>query len=35
MPTVISLTDISKWYGDFQALDGISLNVAEGERVVL
>ncbi len=32
---VIQLTDVNKWYGDFQALRDINLNVDRGERVVV
>ena len=32
---VIRLHDVSKLYGDFRALDAVSLDVAEGERVVV
>ncbi len=33
--TVISARNLDKFYGDFQALRNISLDVAEGERVVI
>ncbi len=32
---VIELIDVSKWYGDFQALRDINLKVKRGERVVV
>jgi general L-amino acid transport system ATP-binding protein len=32
---VIQLTDVNKWYGDFQALRDINLSVDRGERVVV
>ncbi len=31
----IQLTDVNKWYGDFQALRDINLSVDRGERVVV
>jgi ABC-type polar amino acid transport system ATPase subunit len=31
----IELIGVSKWYGSFQALKGLDLSVAEGERVVV
>jgi general L-amino acid transport system ATP-binding protein len=33
--SVIQLVNVSKWYGGFQALRGINLEVAKGERVVV
>jgi len=33
--SVIQLIGVSKWYGGFQALRGINLEVAKGERVVV
>ena len=33
--SVIQLINVSKWYGGFQALRGINLNIAKGERVVV
>jgi general L-amino acid transport system ATP-binding protein len=33
--TIIELTDVSKWFGTFQALKGVSLSVKQGERVVV
>jgi general L-amino acid transport system ATP-binding protein len=35
MPPIISLTDVNKWYGDFQALKDVSLEVQKGEKVVV
>ena len=32
---IIALRDVSKWYGDFQALRGISLTVKRREVVVI
>ncbi|MFE8100426.1 amino acid ABC transporter ATP-binding protein [Brenneria goodwinii] len=32
---VIEIKSVSKWYGGFQALNNVSLNVAKGERVVI
>ncbi|MEC5319198.1 amino acid ABC transporter ATP-binding protein [Brenneria populi subsp. brevivirga] len=32
---VIEIKSVSKWYGEFQALNNVSLNVAKGERVVI
>ena len=32
---MIELQDVSKWFGDFQALRGVSLEVKSGERVVV
>ncbi|MEO0387786.1 MAG: amino acid ABC transporter ATP-binding protein [Pseudomonadota bacterium] len=34
-PIVISARNLDKFYGDFQALKNISIDVAEGERVVI
>ncbi|MGI9480601.1 MAG: amino acid ABC transporter ATP-binding protein [Hyphomicrobiaceae bacterium] len=34
-PPVIQLIGVSKWYGGFQALRGINLEIAKGERVVV
>ena len=33
--SVIQLINVSMWYGGFQALRGINLNIAKGERVVV
>lgn len=33
--TIISMRDVSKFFGDFQALKDVSLDVALGERVVI
>ena len=35
MKAAIELIGVSKWYGGFQALKGLDLTVAEGERVVV
>ena len=32
---IISLENVSKYFGDFQALKDVTLNVATGERVVV
>ena len=32
---VIEMIDVSKWYGDFQALKSVSLKVVAGERTVI
>ncbi|MGU9957009.1 MAG: amino acid ABC transporter ATP-binding protein [Arenicellales bacterium WSBS_2016_MAG_OTU3] len=32
---IISLSNVSKWYGGFQALNRVSLEVVSGERVVI
>lgn len=32
---IIELKGVSKWYGDFRALDNINLRVARGERIVV
>jgi general L-amino acid transport system ATP-binding protein len=32
---IISMRGVSKWFGDFQVLNGLELNVAAGERVIL
>ena len=29
--SIIQTKDVKKWFGDFQALKGISMDVAEGE----
>ena len=33
--TVISFQDINKWYGDFQALKNINLDIQRGEKLVI
>ena len=33
--SIIKSVDVKKWYGDFQALKGISMDVAEGEVLVI
>ena len=32
---IISLKKVSKYFGDFQALNGIDLDVHTGERIVI
>ena len=32
---MIQLSNVKKWYGDFQVLNGINLSVQEGEKVVI
>lgn len=32
---IIEMNAVSKWYGKFQVLDNVSLNVSKGERVVI
>ncbi|EYR77620.1 ABC-type polar amino acid transport system ATPase component [Shinella sp. DD12] len=32
---LVELTDVSKWYGDFQVLRNIDLKVTKGERIVI
>ena len=31
----ITITNMSKWFGDFQVLDSIDLTVTKGERIVI
>ncbi len=33
--SIIQVKDVKKWFGDFQALKGISMDVAEGEVLVI
>jgi len=33
--SIIKSVDVKKWYGDFQALKGISMDVAEGEVLII
>jgi general L-amino acid transport system ATP-binding protein len=33
--SIIELNDVSKWFGGFQALNGINLTVKRGERIVI
>ncbi len=33
--TVIEMTNVNKWYGDFHVLKDINLTVAKGERIVI
>ena len=35
MKNIIQITNLNKWYGDFQALNNINLNIKEGEIVVV
>jgi general L-amino acid transport system ATP-binding protein len=35
MEPIISMRSVSKWYGDFQVLDGIDLDVRAGEKLIL
>ena len=32
---IIRIEAVDKWYGQFQVLTGINLNVAPGERIVI
>ncbi|HEY6336175.1 MAG TPA: amino acid ABC transporter ATP-binding protein [Alphaproteobacteria bacterium] len=32
---IITMADVSKWFGDFQVLKGINLEVRRGERIVI
>lgn len=34
-PDIIKITNLQKWFGDFQALKNISLTVRAGERIVI
>jgi len=34
-PSMISITGLNKWYGDFHALRDVDLNVATGEILVV
>ena len=33
--SIIQAKDVKKWFGDFQALKGISMEVAEGQVLVI
>ena len=33
--SIIQTKDVKKWFGDFQALKGITMDVAEGEVLVV
>lgn len=33
--TVVEISGLNKWYGNFQVLHGIDLKVRQGERIVL
>lgn len=35
METMIEITGLNKWYGSFQVLKNISLNIQKGERIVI
>ena len=35
MTAAIELNGVSKWFGDFQALNSVSLSVAQGDKVVI
>ena len=32
---IITMQGVSKWYGDFQVLDGLDLQVSPGEKLIL
>lgn len=34
-PSAIRLEGVHKWFGDFQALNDVSLEVKSGERIVV
>jgi len=33
--SIVSITGLNKWYGDFHVLRDINLDVARGERIVI
>ena len=33
--SIIEAKDVKKWFGDFQALKGISMDIQEGEVLVV
>src|SRR5260221_11415078 len=33
--SIVSITGLNKWYGDFHVLRDINLDVAKGERIVI
>ena len=33
--SIIQSIDVKKWYGDFQALKGITMDIGEGEVLVI
>ena len=35
MTTAIEIKNVSKWFGDFMALDDVSLTTSQGEKVVI
>ena len=35
MTTAIEIKNVSKWFGDFKALDNVSLTTSQGEKVVI
>src|SRR5258708_32524428 len=35
VPSVITLTSVNKWYGQFHVLSDINLDVREGEKIVI
>ena len=35
MTTAIEMQNVSKWFGDFKALDDVSLTTSQGEKVVI
>ena len=35
METCVNLTDLNKWFGDFQVLDSINLTISTGEKLVI
>ena len=35
MTTAIEIKNVSKWFGDFKALDDVSLTTSQGEKVVI
>ena len=35
MTTAIEMQNVSKWFGDFKALDNVSLTTSQGEKVVI
>ena len=35
MTAAIEIKNVSKWFGDFKALDDVSLATSQGEKVVI
>ena len=35
MEPCVNLTDLNKWFGDFQVLDSINLTISTGEKLVI